>query len=127
MFQQVSVTKGKSVFDFDNIKSVRNFGVSPPRERGYHAACSYGAGLVVHGGSNSVPGSEPMSDWNVFDVGLGTWIETECFWAPQGGMVIPDKHFVINRKMHCMTTVYPRNLGLKERSTRLSWIRKPTS
>ena len=72
----------------------------PPRERGYHAACAYGTGLIVHGGSSSVPGSEPLSDWHMFDLGLGTWIQLECYWAPQNGMVIPDRHFILFRKMH---------------------------
>lgn len=90
----------------ENVSVVRRFGAVPPSERGFQAGSIYGCGLIIHGGTASFPGAEILGDWHLFDIGLGSWITVEVFMKPPGGVPLPSKPFILNRKMHRMTSVY---------------------
>lgn len=79
--------------DLENVLAVRRFGIPPPCERGFHAACTFGPGLFIHGGVSSITGADPYGDWNLFDLGLAAWIKIQVFWLPTAGMTLPDRYF----------------------------------
>ena len=93
---------------FDNAKpSVENWvkvrcvsSLPAPKCRAFSGSCAIGCGLFMHGGYGLIDGFRygALSDWHMFDMGLGVWIKLTV----NGKTGHP---FELHRNMHSMTAI----------------------
>ena len=91
--------------------------VDIPVARCYQAGAVFGSGLFVHGGQAGET-LKTMSDWNLFDFGLGVWIKLEVDEVRADGQRVPLE---LTRKMHSMTTVFDPAIPSHKTLTRMLW------
>ena len=71
----------------------------------------------MHGGQSGET-LRTMSDWNLFDIGMGIWIELTVEQVKSDGSRCP---FELYRKMHSITPVVDKQVPHFKDQTRIMW------